>query len=35
MYQFDMAKMNFKHKSYPYGWTVSEENQIQFTLGTY
>ena len=34
-YLFDLAKKNFNYKSYPYGWTVFEGNQIQATLGTY
>ena len=31
----DLAKKNFNYKSYPYGWTVFEGNQIQAPLGTY
>ena len=34
-YLFDLAKKNFNYKSYPYGWTVFEGNQIQAPLGTY
>ena len=34
-YIFDLAKKNFNYKSYPYGWTVFEGNQIQAWLWTY
>ena len=34
-YKFDLTKKNFNYKSYPYGWTVFEENQIQAPLGAY
>ena len=34
-YLFDLAKRNFNYKSYPYGWTVFEGNQIQAPLGSY
>ena len=30
---FDLAKKNFKYKSYPFEWTVYERNQIQSSLG--
>ena len=34
-YVIDLAKKNFNYKSYPYGWTAFEGNQIQAPLGTY
>ena len=34
-YLFGLVKKNFNYKSYPYGWTVFEKNQIQSPLGTY
>ena len=34
-YLYDLAKKNFKYKSYPYGCSVFEVNQIQAPLGPY